>query len=350
MLNGYPGLRRPAVLFAAAASVTVLAAAFLWAAEVIRPYQVEAIPRGSVRSLVEVPDEPIQPIPLQAGLDSRKVDLGRRLFGDRRLSRDGSMSCASCHRPSHGYADDVAFTMGVTGRHTAVNVPTVRNSRYSVAQFWDGRAATLEAQVDGPLLNPDEMGSTWPEVIARLTADRGYGVAARAIYDAPLSPDVVRDAIAEFERSLASDGGRFDMFLRGQADALSEDEKAGYRLFKEYGCSSCHQGVAVGGNMFQRMSLFGDYFADRGKTETPADLGRFNVTGLEQDRHVFKVPSLREAANTAPYFHDGSAETLEAAIAVMARYQLGRDLPAADIERIAAFLRTLAADTAKDPG
>jgi cytochrome c peroxidase len=289
---------------------------------------------------MEVPGEPIQPIPAVAAEEPALVELGRQLFADHRLSQDGSLACASCHRPDRGGADERQYSLGVGGQPTAVNVPTVRNSRFSLAQFWDGRAATLEDQAEGPLLNPAEMAMTWDEAMARLQADPGYPQAAAAL-GAALSPELVRTAIAAYERTLVSAGSRFDAFLRGDTAALTAEEQAGYRLFKEYGCASCHQGVAVGGNLYQRLGQFGDYFADRGGVG-PADYGRFNVTGDEADRFVFKVPSLREVANTAPYFHDGSAATLEEAISVMGRYQLGRLLRTEEVGLIAQFLRTLA--------
>jgi len=295
----------------------------------------------SMPSTVELPHEPIQPMQGARGLDPRKVELGKQLFADKRLSRGSQVACITCHRPDHGDADDVALTTGLHGRLTKVNTPTVRNSRFSVAQFWDGLAATLEDQVDHPLENPDEMGTNWSEVIARLQGDQTLARQVRVIYGTPLSPPVVRDAIASYERSLDSSNSRFDAFLRGRADALTDMEVAGYRLFKDYGCSACHQGIAVGGNMFQRMGLFGDFFRERNLPVTPADLGHFNVTGDLADLHAFKVPSLRNVSLTAPYFHDGSAATLEAAIAVMARYQLGRDMRPSDIDLIVAFLGAL---------
>ncbi|HEV8026531.1 MAG TPA: cytochrome c peroxidase [Stellaceae bacterium] len=303
--------------------------------------------RPRVDADVEIPGEPIQPIPLDLAIDLRTAELGRRLFNDPRLSHRGTISCASCHAAEHDFAGDAPATEEPPRRNATLDVPTIRNSWFSIAQFWDGRAATLEAQVDFPLQSPDEMASSWPEVIGRLRADPDYLAAARAIGKEPLSPELVRASIAEYERSVVSSGSRFDAFLRGQGDALSADEKAGYALFKQYGCSACHQGVAVGGNLFQRLGLFGDYFHDRGGPITRADLGRYNVTGDESDRYVFKVPSLREAALLPPYFHDGSVATLEAAIATMARYQLGRKIPADDIRLIAAFLRSLPGTTAE---
>ena len=297
-------------------------------------------PNDQASRNVEVPGEPVQPLVESTDLDDGRVRFGKMLFFDTRLSADGTIACASCHLPDHGGADRVALSKGLNGRSTVLNTPTVYDARLSIAQFWDGRAATLEAQIDYPLHNESELGTTWPAVVSRLERDKDYVTAARSLYGAPLSREVISSAIVEYERSLVSTGSRFDEYLRGRSDALTEREKTGYRLFKEYGCAACHQGAAVGGNMFQKIGLFGDYVTDRG-LDTPADLGRFNATGREDDRYVFKVPSLRNVALTAPYFHDGSVETLEMAIGLMARYQLGRSISSGDISDIAMFLRTL---------
>jgi cytochrome c peroxidase len=293
---------------------------------------------------VEVPGEPLQPLPMQLDLDPRKIALGSQLFNDVRLSRDDSISCASCHPVERGGLDRSARSREVSGKPNSINVPTAFNSGFSVAQFWDGRAATLEDMIDDALRS--EMDSDWPQLLAKLERDEDYLAEARGIFAAPLSAAAVKSAIAEYERSLVSWNSRFDAFLRGQTNALTDDEKAGYDEFKEYGCASCHQGINVGGNIFQRFGLFGDYIADRGYA-TAADLGRFNVTGQPSDRYVFKVPSLRNVELAAPYFHDASAKTLKDAIGMMARYQLGRALSDHDIELIAAFLRTLTGNPAK---
>jgi cytochrome c peroxidase len=284
--------------------------------------------------------EPVRPIPATVNVDARKVALGERLFHDALLSRDGKVSCASCHSLQTGGTDRRQRSVGLGGVPSQVNAPTVLNCGFSFKQFWDGRAETLEEQVDGPLLSAAEMGSTWPEVLAKLGRVPGYVKSFGQIYPNGISRDSVRNAIAEYERSLITPNARFDRYLRGEDTAITAAEKSGWRKFKAYGCVSCHQGMNVGGNMFQRMGVMGDYFADRGKV-TAADLGRFNVTGDEMDRHTFKVPSLRNVAITAPYFHDGSAQTLDQAVTVMARYQLGRELPPQDREELVAFLRTL---------
>lgn len=284
--------------------------------------------------------EPIRPVPLSLPLDARKVSLGKKLFHEPMLSKNNQVSCASCHDLQKGGTDQRIHSLGINDSKGAINAPTVFNSGFHFKQFWDGRADTLEDQVDGPMQNELEMGSTWPEIVAKLQAAPAYAKAFKEIYPDGLQRQNVKNAIAEFERSLFTPNSRFDKYLRGDDQAITEDEKEGYKKFKTYGCITCHQGVNVGGNMFQPLGIMGDYFADRGNI-TESDLGRFNVTGNEEDKHVFKVPGLRNIALTAPYFHDGSAPTLEAAVATMAKYQLGRELPPQDLEQIVLFLKTL---------
>lgn len=289
---------------------------------------------------------PIQPLPTSVALDRGKVALGRTLFHDARLSRDGSVACSSCHNIQQGGADAGATSTGIGGAQTGVNSPTVLNSGLNFVQFWDGRAATLEAQVDGPVTHPGEMGSTWPGVIAKLSTVEGYVAAFQQLYPDGLNPNNVRDAIATFERSLITPNAPFDRHLRGEPGAITQKEERGYQLFVSFGCASCHQGRGVGGNMFQKLGVVDDYFRDRGQL-TPADYGRYNVTNDEDDLHVFKVPSLRNVALTAPYFHDGSTETLDAAVQIMAKYQLGLDLDSKDVDDIVAFLNSLTGDIPK---
>jgi cytochrome c peroxidase len=281
-----------------------------------------------------------QPLPQRIDLDMAKVTLGERLFHDARLSGNDTISCASCHNLATGGVDRQPRSFGMNNAEGAVNAPTVFNSGFNFAQFWDGRAATLEAQIDGPIHSPKEMATNWPQVVAKLAADQTYPALFTQSYADGISSTNIKDAIATFERALVTPNSRFDRYLRGEADTLSPQEKQGYVLFRSYGCSSCHQGINLGGNMFQKMGLMGDYFADRGHV-TEADRGRYNVDHRPDSMHAFKVPSLRNVALTAPYFHDGSARTLSEAIAIMAKYQLGRPMPAADLKAIAAFLETL---------
>lgn len=289
----------------------------------------------------ELLNEPIRPIPLKLSLDPRKVSLGDKLFHDAVLSRDNSVSCKTCHDLAKGGVDGLKHSVGINGAVGAINAPTVFNAGFNFSQFWDGRSDTLEDQVNGPLTHPAEMGSEWEAVLKKLKASPEYSAAFSAAYSEGVTKENVRHSIATFERSLYTPNCRFDRYLRGDANAITEDEKEGYRLFKTLGCTTCHQGMAVGGNMFQPFGIMGNYFADRGGDLTKADLGRFNVTGIESDKHKFKVPSLRNVELTAPYFHDGSAKTLEDAVSVMTRYQLGVTLREEKIALIVKFLKTL---------
>lgn len=284
--------------------------------------------------------EPVEPLPRSIELDPEKVALGKRLFNDPRLSHSNAISCASCHDLGKGGGDGLKHSRGEGGAIGAVNAPSVFNSGLNFRQFWDGRAATLEEQAAGPVHNPIEMASSWPEVLAKLKADKDYASAFASLYPDAMQSRNIQDAIATFERSLITPDSRFDRFLRGESGMLAAHEQAGYSLFKERGCSACHQGANIGGNMYQSLGVFGNFFADRGK-DAKEDQGRFNVTGKETDRHRFKVPSLRNVALTAPYFHDGSVTRLDEAVRIMGKYQIGRELSQQETELIVAFLRTL---------
>lgn len=281
----------------------------------------------------------LRPLGRQEGLDPAQVALGRQLFSDTRLSRDGSIACVSCHRFDKGGADGLPRSFGVGGAEGVINTPSVFNSDLNFVLFWDGRALDLETQAAGPVHNPIEMASSWTEVLARLGTDATLREAFSAAYPEGLTAESIAHALASFERSLRSLGSPFDRYLGGDAAALSPLALEGYEKFRDFGCISCHQGVLLGGNMFQRFGVMGDYFASRPLTQ--ADLGRYNVTGREEDRHVFKVPSLRNVALTAPYFHDAAAASLPGAIEIMGRFQLGRELAKQDVRAIEAFLQSL---------
>ena len=284
--------------------------------------------------------EPIQPIPEGGRTDTPLIALGRRLFHDTRLSHDNTISCASCHALDKGGTDNRAHSVGIGQALGGVNAPSVYNSGLNYKQFWNGRAETLEDQVEGPTQHPKEMGSTWPEILQKTRADARYQSEFRAVYADGIQRENIKSAIAAFERSLTTPNAPFDRYLRGDNAAISADAKQGYGLFKDYGCASCHQGVNVGGNMFARFGVMADYFAHRGNI-TEGDYGRYGVTHLEQDRYVFRVPSLRNVALTFPYLHDGTAPTLESAIQLMGVYQLGRTIEPGDSAKLAAFLRSL---------
>lgn len=288
-------------------------------------------------------NEPISPIPPSVDLDGRKVELGERLFNDPVLSHDDSVSCATCHSLTKGGTDQLTRSIGIGGHSGSINAPTVFNSSYNFKQFWDGRAETLEDQIDGPTQAAQEMGSNWAEIINKLSQSARYVGDFGKIYADGIQRDNVKDAIATFERSLITPNSRFDQYLLGNRDALTTEEKQGYYLFKEYGCASCHQGVNIGGNLFQKFGVMSSR-SDAGSNATKADLGRFNVTGQEADKFVFKVPSLRNVALTAPYFHDGSVTQLDQAVTIMSVTQLGRPLTVAETAAIVKFLKSLSGE------
>ena len=284
--------------------------------------------------------EPTKPIPHVRGLNEEVVALGDKLFHDPALSRDGMVSCASCHDLSLGGSDRRSLSRGIGGVLGELNAPTVFNISLHFAFFWDGRAQTLEEQMDGPLQNPREMGTNGPLLVETLKKDKRYRAAFQNLYKDGITYRNIKNAIATFQRSLLTPDSRFDQYLKGSVSAISAEEKHGYKLFKSYGCVSCHQGVSLGGNMYQKLGVMNPYFTlERGFKQ--ADLGRFNVTGREKDRFKFKVPSLRNVALTPPYLHDGTAETLEEVVEIMARYQLGRSISELDKKLIVSFLKTL---------
>ena len=285
--------------------------------------------------------EPVQPVMLPAKLQRDKSELGDRLYHETMLSGNDTLSCASCHQLTKGGTDQDRVSTGIHGQKGPINAPTTLNSSYNVLQFWDGRAASLQDQAGGPVENPLEMGAKFPAVVTKLQADDSYVTAFAKVYPKQgISKETITNAIAEYERSLVTPDSPFDKYLRGDDGAIDASAKRGYQLFKDVGCAACHNGPALGGTSFQRFGIAADYFAARGNV-TDADQGRMNVTHDERDRHVFKVPTLRNLKVTHPYFHDGSAATLEDAVRTMAKYQRGRDLSDDDVTVIVAFLVSL---------
>ncbi|VVO24973.1 Cytochrome c551 peroxidase [Pseudomonas fluorescens] len=293
-------------------------------------------------------DEPLKPLPAAPTLDPAKVELGRQLFNEPRLSANNTLSCASCHRLDIGGADDKPFSIGFDGHPVEINTPTVFNASQNFKQFWNGRVDTLEAQIEQVVISPVEMGSDWKTVVQNLSALPAYQAAFSQSYPDGVTAANVQNALATYERTLLTPNSRFDQYLLGNTDILTIQEKYGYQRFKEYGCIACHQGINIGGNMFQKFGVMGDYFKARGNP-VESDLGRYLLTQDEEDRHVFKVPSLRNVAVTAPYFHDASAKTLEEAVDVMFIYQLGRTPSAEDKALIVQFLKTLTGEWAGKP-
>jgi len=286
------------------------------------------------------PTEPLLPLPNSADVNMDKVLLGRSLYFDTALSGDGTVSCATCHMLEHGGAEPRKTSAGIGGHIGPINSPTVLNSSYNFVQFWDGRAKDLQEQAAGPVENPGEMGTKWADVVERLAKNEEYAAAFAKLYEDGITKANTTDAIAEYEKSLITPS-RFDAYLKGDDSAITDAEKKGYATFKEVGCTACHSGINVGGAMFQKMGLVKDYFADRGTPITDADLGRYNVTKQDYDKHFFKVPTLRNVELTSPYLHDGSQATLEDTVRVMGTYQLGRELTDAQVNSIVTFLKSL---------
>lgn len=300
-------------------------------------------------------DEPIEPLPQasELNLDSNKIALGKILFHDKRLSGDNTLSCASCHDLAKGGTDQQQFSTGIRGQKGHINSPTCLNASCNILQFWDGRAKDLEAQAHGPVANPIEMGATWDQVVKKLAKDPQMVTQFKKIYGIKsgneITPDIVANSIAEFEKSLITSNSRFDQYLNGKKEILSTDEIKGYALFKKYNCTACHYGCAVGGASFQKMGVTRDYFSDRVKglnglrkmALSVEDNGRFNVSKDPADKHKFKVPILRNIALTYPYMHDGNVLSLEEAVRIMGEYEVGTKIPKQDIDLIVKFLKTL---------
>ncbi len=276
----------------------------------------------------------ISPIPLDIEYNEQKALLGKKLFFERSFSKDDTISCASCHLLESGGDDGLKFSVGVEGRFGNINAPTVYNSFFNIAQFWDGRAKDLEEQALGPIHNPVEMDSDIITVIEKLKKNKEYVELFKKIYNDEIKSEYIQNAIMEFEKALITPNSRFDRFLRGEEDILEPIEKKGFEAFKKYGCISCHNGINIGGNIFQKFGIFKEH-------SDHVNFGRFSVTKNEDDLYYFKVPTLRNISKTAPYFHDGGVKTLKGAIETMAEYQLGQEIPDDDIEAIYKFLLTL---------
>lgn len=291
-------------------------------------------------------EEPIKPIPEKVEVNAEKLPLGRALYYDPRLSKDNTLSCHTCHNLGAGGDDGRKIAIGVGGQSGLVNTPTVFNAAFNFRQFWDGRADTVEDQIDVHVQSPIYLGSLWPEVVSKLYQHDSYPRRFKALYPDGITRKNITNALGEFITSLTTPNSRFDRYLKGDDTALSTLEKRGYALFKSYGCVSCHQGVNVGGDRFRVFGVVNDYFEKRGNI-TDADLGRYHITGKAADRHSFKVPSLRMAARTEPYLHDGSAPTLRDAVDVMFEFQLENEASDEDKAVIVLFLETLVGESAE---
>ncbi len=287
--------------------------------------------------------EPIEPLPVEIDYDIKKAEIGKALFTDKILSKDRSISCASCHDIDLGGADKRVVSIGVGGLKGNVQSPTVFNSRYNFKQFWNGRVDSLLEQASGPVHNPTEMGMDKDEVEKRINASEKFQkLFSRNFLDNgkfyqfndPITYDMVIEAIAEFEKALVTPNSKFDRYLRGE-EQLSQLEASGYQLFKNLGCVTCHNGINIGGNSFQKMGTIIPY------TYKESYPDRYSFTLKPYHKNVFKVPTLRNIALSAPYFHDASAKTLEQAIKTMSHHNLGYNISDQQIKKFIAFLNTL---------
>ncbi len=270
-----------------------------------------------------------------------KLTLGKMLYFDPRLSASHSISCNSCHNVGLGGVDAQETSIGHRWQRGGRNAPTVLNAVFNTAQFWDGRAKDLEAQAGGPMVNPVEMASPTEHVAEQLAAIPGYVTAFHNAFPSETDPVTLANAqkaIAVFEATLITPNAPFDKFLRGDANALTAIQKTGLKLFMDRGCVACHSGINVGGGMY---APFGVVERPDASILPPNDKGRFMITRSAGDEYVFKVPTLRNIALTAPYFHSGKAWDLRQAVAVMGTSQLGAQLTPDEIGAITAFLESL---------
>jgi cytochrome c peroxidase len=282
-----------------------------------------------------ISSEPISPLPIEVEYDVKKAKLGKKLFFDTILSKDDTIACVSCHIIKAGGDDNVKVSTGNYGQKGDMISPTVLNSRYNFVQFWDGRAKDLKEQAMGPVENPKEMGNTFDNLIKTLN-NTPYKDEFDKIYSDGITKENIADAIAEYEKSLVTPNSPFDRYLRGDISAITPKQKEGYELFKSKGCIACHHGINIGGNMYAK-------FGNMIKAESRW-YGRYNVTKHESDKYVFKVPTLRNINETAPYLHDGRYDKLEDVVNFMLNYQLAKDANKDEIDKIVAFLKSLSAE------
>jgi len=283
-------------------------------------------------------NEPITPIPEAIPYDKSKAALGKKLFFDTILSKDKTLSCASCHSFSHGGADGRMVSIGVNNTQGSLNSPTVFNAVFNFSQFWNGRAKDLAEQALGPIHNPIEMGLSLEEALQRLQNDAQYQKEFASITKhATITQNDLAQIIAEFEKTLITPNAKFDRYLMGK-ETLSDEEMKGYMLFKTLGCVMCHNGINVGGNSYQKLGAI----IPMERKDAIDD--RYALTNRESDKNVFKVPTLRNIALTAPYFHDGQVATLQEAITKMLYHNLGVNLSDETVDALVAFLQTLTGD------
>ena len=275
----------------------------------------------------------ITPIPLHVSdVNLQKAKLGKKLFSDPILSKDDTIACSNCHLLNDGGDDNLKVSFGILGKKGTRNSPTVYNARYNFVQFWDGRAKDLQSQAEGPIQNPVEMGNNFKNLIKTLKSSP-YNKEFKKIYKDGVTRLNITDAIAEYEKTLITPNSAFDKYLRGDKNALTQQQKNGYNLFKSEGCIACHNGINIGGNLYSKLGFM--------KNAKSKDLGRYDITKNPDDKYFFKVPTLRNIAKTAPYMHDGRYSNLKDVVKFMLEYQLGNSANKRDVDDIVSFLKSL---------
>ncbi|WP_018233651.1 cytochrome-c peroxidase [Thioalkalivibrio thiocyanodenitrificans] len=289
---------------------------------------------ASYKAMFE-PIPSIAPIPADNTQTAIKVELGKMLFFEPRISASGIISCATCHNPALGFTDRIPLAVGHLGQVGERNTPTVLNAAFLGSQFWDGRAATLEEQALGPIEADIEMAMPLDEAVQRLKEFDVYKEMFAEVFggDDPINADNVAKSLASFQRTLITPNSPLDRYLAGDEQALTDQQKRGMRAFVDRGCVACHRGPALSDSQFHRIQVPGS-----------TDLGRYLVTGEEHHRHAFRTPTLRNVAVTYPYFNNGQVATLDEATRVMGREMLNLELPDGEVADLVAFMHALTGD------
>jgi cytochrome c peroxidase len=292
-------------------------------------------------------NEFIQAMPKKIKYDKEKALLGKKLFFDTILSKDNTISCASCHNLELGGVDNRQFSLGINGQKGVINTPTVLNSIFNFRQMWDGRIKTLAHQVQFPITSPVEMGNSFENLIISLKKISYYNKTFSTVYQNGITKENIGDALEEFQKTLITPSA-FDDYLRGDENAITENQKKGYELFSKKGCVSCHNGINIGGGLYAQFGLTDEIIANNlidsnntYKDGNNPNFGLYNITKNDFDKFYFKVPTLRNVALTYPYLHNGRIKTLKEAISSISKAQLGLDLTEEETLLIEDFLKSL---------
>lgn len=280
------------------------------------------------------------PVPLPTSASSDKSQLGKELFNDPLFSANHSLSCNSCHSLQKAGTDQLPHYIGINKIEGTLNTPTVLNAKLNFRQFWDGRAKNFAEVIDDHISDKTVFSNSWENIIEQIKKNDGYVARFKQLYPKDdVTASTVKDAMTVFLDNLLTPNSPFDKYLQGDENALSEDAKKGYALFLKFGCITCHEGPSLGGNLFQKLGIYKEYYTTRPPTHS--DFGLYNLTANEDDKFVFKVPSLRNIELTGPYLHDGSIKTLEEMVEIMGVYQIGQTIPPFQINYIVTFLKSL---------